>query len=98
MDFVIGVIIIAVVIFIGAKLAKRATANHLAEAWTGTVVKKWLASYSDEDGDVTKVPTIQVQIDGGKKKKLAVSAEIYNGLSEGDKVQKTAGQKDPVKA
>lgn len=97
MDFVIGLIIIAAVIFVGAKLSKRSSAKRLADAWSGTVVKKWLASYSDEDGDVTKVPTIQVQIDGGKKKKLAVSAGVYNSLNEGDKVQKTAGQEDPAK-
>jgi hypothetical protein len=37
-------------------------------------------------------------MDGGKKKKLSVAAATYNSLSEGDKVKKEAGQKDPVKA
>ena len=97
MNFVIGLVIIAAIIFGAVKLTKRSDAKHLAEAWSGTVVKKWLATCSDEDS-IKKVPTIQVQIDGGKKKKLPVSAETYNSLSEGDKVQKSAGQKDPVKA
>lgn len=97
MNFVIGLIIIALIIFGAVKLTRRSDAKRLAEAWSGTVVKKWLATYSDEDS-VKKIPTIQVQIDGGKKKKLAISSETYNSLSEGDKVQKTAGQKDPVKA
>lgn len=98
MDFIIGLVIIAAVIAAGVWWAKRSNDKRLAEVWTGTVIKKWMASYSDDDGNVTKTPTIQVQIDGGKKKKLSVAAATYNALSEGDKVKKEAGQKDPIKA
>jgi|GEM_PF-2177257 len=98
MDVALGIVIMVVVIAGGVMWAKRSNSKRLAEAWTGTVVKKWIASYSDEDGNVTKVPTVQVRLDSGKKKKLSVAAATYNGLSEGDKVKKGAGQKDPAKA
>jgi len=98
MDTVIGVVIIVAVIVVGVLLANRASKKRKAETWTGTVVKKWLASYSDEDGEVTKVPTIQVARSDGKTKKYAVSAATYNSLNEGDSVKKEAGSSDPVKA
>lgn len=97
MSFVIGLIIIILVIVGGVKLSKRSAAKRLAQEWSGTVVKKWMASYSDEDGNVTKTPTIQVQLDDGKKKKFSVGGDTYNSLNEGDKVKKSAGQKDPAK-
>jgi hypothetical protein len=67
MDTVVGLVVIAAIVAGGVWLTKRSSKKRLAVVWTGTVVKKWLASYSDEDGDVTKIPTVQVQIDGGKK-------------------------------
>lgn len=98
MDFVIGVIIILVVAFVGVKIAKFSEKKRVGAEWDGVIVKKYMASYSDEDGNVTKVPTLQIQIGGGKKKRLSVGAETYNSLNEGDRVKKSAGQKDPVKA
>lgn len=97
-DYVVGIVVIAAIVVFFVWLGRRSDKKRSAQSWTGTVVKKWLASYSDEDGNVTKTPTIQVQIDGGKKKKYAVKADTYNALSEGDKVKKDAGQMDPVKA
>lgn len=97
MDTVIGIIIMAATIVGGVLLANRSTKKRKADTWTGTVVKKWIATYSDEDGNTTKTPTIQVQKDDGKKKKYAVSATTYDSLSQGDKVKKEAGQMDPVK-
>lgn len=96
-DYVVGILVIAAIVGFFIWLGKRSNKKRSAQTWTGTVVKKWLATYSDEDGEVTKAPTIQVQIDGGKKKKYAVKADTYNALSEGDKVKKEAGQMDPVK-
>ena len=97
-DYVIGIVIIAVIVVFFVWLGKRSDKKRSAQSWTGTVVKKWLATYSDEDGNVTKKPTIQVQIDGGKNKKYVVRSDTYYALSEGDKVKKEAGQMDPVKA
>ncbi|MHB8247054.1 MAG: DUF7489 domain-containing protein [Acidimicrobiales bacterium] len=82
----------------GIWFTKRSTQKRLDQDWSGTVVKKWLAAYTDDDGVVTKTPTIQVQIDGGKKKKLSVTPSTYNSFAEGDTVKKTAGQTDPIKA
>lgn len=98
MNTAIGILVVIVLIGGGVLLSKRSDKKRLNDTWNGTVTKKWLATYTDEDGDVTRTPTIQVQIDGGKKKKLAVSAATYNDLAEGDKLKKVVGQKDPVKA
>lgn len=98
MDTVIGILIIAAVVVAGVLLAKRASKKRKAEVWTGTVIKKWLASYTDEDGETTKVPTIQVKKEDGKKKTYSIGAATYNSLNEGDTVKKEAGSRDPVKA
>ncbi|HVS58878.1 MAG TPA: hypothetical protein VHD60_04075 [Candidatus Saccharimonadales bacterium] len=97
MDTFLGFVIIIAVIAGGIWLANRSSKKRMAQEWDGTVLKKWISTYTDEDGDTTETPTIQVQIDGGKKKKMTVSAQTYNALNAGDKVKKSAGQKDPAK-
>lgn len=98
MDTAIGIIIIVAIIGIFVVLSNRGAKKRKEDTWTGSVVKKWISRYTDEDGDTTETPMIQVQKDDGKKKKYAVSAATYNSLSAGDKVKKDAGQMDPVKA
>lgn len=98
MDTFIGILVMVGLVGGGIWLANRSANNRKADAWTGTITKKWISTYTDEDGDTTETPMIQVQKDGGKKKKYAVKAATYNSLNQGDKVKKDAGQMDPVKA
>lgn len=97
MDTVIGIAIIAAVIIAAIWWTKRSNDKRKAEVWTGTVEKKWVSSYTDEDGDTTRTPMIKVLKDDGKKKKYSVSTETYEALNEGDKIKKEAGQIDPFK-
>lgn len=74
------------------------------EAWTGLVTRKGQGSNYDEDGERTIYHTLDVKRDdNGKNKHFVVgrgqvSPELFNSLSEGDKVSKPAGQKALEKA
>lgn len=98
MDIFIGIVVLVVIVGAAVLITNRGAKNRKADTWTGTVIKKWIASYTDEDGDTTETPMIQVQKDDGKKKKYAVQAGTYNSLNQGDNIKKEAGQMDPVKA
>jgi hypothetical protein len=69
------------------------------ESWTATVTRKGHGTNVDEDGERTLYHTLDVRRDdNGKNKhyvvgKGQVSAELFNSLSEGDRVCKPAGSK-----
>ena len=69
------------------------------EAWTGVVTRKGQGTNVDEDGERTIYHTLDVtRDDNGKNKHFVVghgqvSPELYNSLSEGDKVTKPAAPK-----
>jgi hypothetical protein len=74
------------------------------EAWTGVVTRKGQGTNVDEDGERTIYHTLDVtRDDNGKNKHFVVghgqvSPELYNSLSEGDKVTKPADTKQLQKA
>jgi len=74
------------------------------EMWTGIVTRKGHGTNVDEDGGRTTYYTLGVKRDdNGKNKHFVVnrsevSAELFNSLSEGDKVSKPAGTKQLQKA
>lgn len=67
------------------------------ETWTGIVTRKGHGTNVDEDGERTTYWTLDVKRDdNGKNKHFVVggaqaSVELFNSLSEGDKVSKPAG-------
>ena len=69
------------------------------EAWTGVVVRKGQGTNVDEDGERTIYHTLDVRRDdNGKNKHFVVghgqvSPQLFNSLSEGDRVSKPAGAK-----
>ena len=69
------------------------------EAWTGVVMRKGQGVNYDEDGERTVYHTLDVTRDDTGKKlhfvvgRSQVTPELFNSLSEGDKVAKPAGTK-----
>lgn len=74
------------------------------EAWTGVITRKGHGTNVDEDGERTTYWTLDVKRDdNGKNKHFVVgrsevSVELFNSLSEGDKVSKPADTKQLQKA
>lgn len=74
------------------------------ESWTGVVVRKGQGTNSDEDGERTIYHTLDVRRDDtGKNKHYVVgrgqvTAALFNALSEGDRVSKSAGTNQLTRA
>ncbi|HEX7368061.1 MAG TPA: hypothetical protein VF261_00185 [Candidatus Saccharimonadales bacterium] len=74
------------------------------ETWTGVVVRKGQGKNYDEDGEATTYYTLDVKRDDtGKTKHYVVgrghvSTELYNSVSEGNKVVKPSGTRTLQKA
>ncbi len=73
------------------------------ETWTGVVTRKGQGTDVDEDGERSTYWTLDVKRDDNSKNKHyvvghEVSVELFNSLSEGDRVSKPAGTKQLQKA
>ena len=89
-EIVMTVVAVGLVTLFFTLLSKR----QRDAVWTGKVIKKRY-SYDEESGK-HKYQLI-FRTDEGKKKKMAVSKQVYEESIEGDRFEKLAGEYVPVK-
>ena len=86
-----GVLIIGFIVLVIVLVIKGRN-----QSWTGTVLKKHYNQTEDMDSDIKQDNYyLEVKLDDGKIRKIAVGKKMYDEVKDGDRLRKEKGQMWP---
>ncbi len=71
--------------------------NAKKDAWTGTVLEKVHNTKRVEHNRFEHFYYLVVALDGGKERKIGLSAKMFDDFKKGDRIEKTKGELYPKK-
>ena len=94
LPFLLPIIAVAILIYVLYRRGKK-------QAWSGTIVEKIHNIKTEDDGPLHKVHhlySVKVKIDSsGEVHAIALSKDMFDKFSEGDRLEKKSGESWPHK-